>query len=218
MRVTRYPYEVPGWGVGEIWVRDGVVIQHELASEELRASVPRSGQGSAGSTQGRATARASRVPAAGNGSGGARAAAAKPVTAPPDGGAGLPARTVAGKPGRDCAENVSDLCRRIGAHLDGEPTTYTGVVIDLDWATALQRDLAAAARAIPWGEVVSYGELAALAGRPGAARAAGSFCADNRYSLIIPCHRVIAANGIGGYGAGGPTLKRRLLALEGVHL
>ena len=91
-------------------------------------------------------------------------------------------------------------------------------MIDLDWATALQRDLAAAARAIPWGEVVSYGELAALAGRPGAARAAGSFCADNRYSLIIPCHRVIAANGIGGYGAGGPTLKRRLLALEGVHL
>ena len=113
---------------------------------------------------------------------------------------------------------MSDLCRRIGAHLDGEPTSYTGVVIDLDWATALQRELAAAARAIPWGEVVSYGELAALAGRPGAARAAGSFCADNRYSLIIPCHRVIAANGIGGYGAAGPALKRRLLALEGVHL
>jgi len=76
----------------------------------------------------------------------------------------------------------------------------------------------AAARAVPWGEVVSYGELAALAGRPGAARAAGSFCADNRYSLIIPCHRVVAANGIGGYGSAGPSLKRRLLALEGVRL
>jgi len=76
----------------------------------------------------------------------------------------------------------------------------------------------AAARAVPWGEVVSYGELAALAGRPGAARAAGSFCADNRYSLIIPCHRVVAANGIGGYGSAGPALKRRLLALEGVEL
>ncbi len=113
---------------------------------------------------------------------------------------------------------MSDLYRRITAHLDGDPTSYEGVVIDLDWATPLQHELAAAARAIPWGEVVSYGELAALAGRPGAARAAGSFCADNRYSLIIPCHRVVAADGIGGYGAAGPALKRRLLALEGVRL
>ena len=79
-------------------------------------------------------------------------------------------------------------------------------------------ELAAAARAIPWGEVVSYGELAALAGRPRAARAAGSFCAENRFALIIPCHRVVAAGGIGGYGAAGPELKRRLLALEGVRL
>ena len=97
-------------------------------------------------------------------------------------------------------------------------SSYDGLPIDLEWATPLQRELAAAARAIPWGEVVSYGELAALAGRPGAARAAGSFCAENRFSLIIPCHRVVAANGIGGYGAAGPELKRRLLALEGVRL
>jgi methylated-DNA-[protein]-cysteine S-methyltransferase len=113
---------------------------------------------------------------------------------------------------------VSDLCQRIAVHLSGVTTGYDGVPIDLEWATPLQHDLAAAARAIPWGEVVSYGELAALAGRPRAARAAGSFCADNRFSLIIPCHRVVAANGIGGYGAAGPALKRRLLALEGVRL
>jgi methylated-DNA-[protein]-cysteine S-methyltransferase len=125
-----------------------------------------------------------------------------------------------GDPGssRDRAEIVSDLQRRIVAHLAGERTSYDGVVVDLEWATPFQRELAAAAREVPWGEVVSYGELAAIAGRPGAARAAGSFCADNRYSLIIPCHRVVAANGIGGYGAAGPTLKRRLLALEGVRL
>jgi len=113
---------------------------------------------------------------------------------------------------------VSDLCRRFAEHLRGAPTSYDDVELDLDWATPLQRELVAAARAVPWGEVVSYGELAALAGRPGAARAAGSFCADNRYSLIIPCHRVVAANGIGGYGSAGPSLKRRLLALEGVRL
>ena len=113
---------------------------------------------------------------------------------------------------------MPDLCRRIACHLTGTRTSYDEILIDLDWATPLQRELALAARAIPWGEVVSYGELAALAGRPGAARAAGSFCADNRYSLIIPCHRVVAARGIGGYGAAGPALKRRLLAVEGLYL
>ena len=113
---------------------------------------------------------------------------------------------------------MPDLCRRVAAHLAGEQTSYDEIPIDLDWATPLQRDFAAAVRAIPWGEVVSYGELAAIAGRPGAARAAGSFCAENRFSLIIPCHRVVAANGIGGYGSAGPELKRRLLALEGVSL
>jgi methylated-DNA-[protein]-cysteine S-methyltransferase len=104
------------------------------------------------------------------------------------------------------------------SHLAGVPTSYEGIPIDLEWATPLQRAFAATARAIPWGEVVSYGELAALAGRPGAARAAGTFCAENRFSLIIPCHRVVAASGIGGYGSAGPDLKRRLLVLEGVRL
>jgi len=113
---------------------------------------------------------------------------------------------------------VPELCRRFRSHLAGERASYDDVDIDVGWAPPLQLELVAAARAIPWGEVVSYGELAALAGRPGAARAAGSFCADNRYSLIIPCHRVVAANGIGGYGSAGPELKRRLLALEGVEL
>ncbi len=113
---------------------------------------------------------------------------------------------------------MPDLCRRFAEHLAGVPTSYDDVPLELDWATPLQQEFAAAARAIPWGEVVSYGELAVLAGRPGAARAAGSFCADNRFSLIIPCHRIVAANGIGGYGSAGLGLKRRLLALEGVHL
>jgi O-6-methylguanine DNA methyltransferase len=73
-------------------------------------------------------------------------------------------------------------------------------------------------RAVPRGEVVTYGELAALAGRPGAARAAGTFCARNRLAPFVPCHRVVAANGIGGYGSLGIDYKRRLLALERVFL
>jgi methylated-DNA-[protein]-cysteine S-methyltransferase len=62
---------------------------------------------------------------------------------------------------------------------------------------------------------VTYGELATLAGAPGAARAAGSFCARNRLGLFVPCHRVVAAQNLGSYGSAGVAYKRRLLALEG---
>ncbi len=69
---------------------------------------------------------------------------------------------------------------------------------------------------IPFGEVVTYGELAARAGFPGAARAAGSVCRKNPLPVFIPCHRVVASGGrLGGYGGGG-ALKRALLKLEGV--
>jgi len=76
---------------------------------------------------------------------------------------------------------------------------------------------------VGWGETVSYGELAAMAGRPKAARAVGTAMSGNPVPFAIPCHRVIAAGGrIGGYGGarsdgGGTDLKRRLLAREGVH-
>lgn len=72
------------------------------------------------------------------------------------------------------------------------------------------------AQAIPYGEVVSYGGLAARAGNPRAARAAGSAMCANPLFLLVPCHRVIAAGGqLGGYG-GRPDLKIRLLTLEGL--
>jgi O-6-methylguanine DNA methyltransferase len=73
-------------------------------------------------------------------------------------------------------------------------------------------------RAVPRGEVVTYGELAALAGRPGAARAAGTFCARCELSPFVPTHRVVSAQGIGSYGDLGIDYKRRLLELEGVAL
>jgi len=77
---------------------------------------------------------------------------------------------------------------------------------------------ARALRKIGRGEVVTYGELAALAGAPGAARAAGSFCARNRLGLFVPCHRVVGASGIGSYGSYGVEYKRRLLELEGATI
>jgi methylated-DNA-[protein]-cysteine S-methyltransferase len=121
------------------------------------------------------------------------------------------------------SDTVSDtgsdtLIRRFHAFLRGDDVSFEDVAIDLGWATPLQRALADTLRAVPRGEVVSYGELAALAGRPGAARAAGAFCAANRFAFLVPCHRVVAAHGIGGYGSAGIEVKRRLLALEGVSL
>jgi methylated-DNA-[protein]-cysteine S-methyltransferase len=118
---------------------------------------------------------------------------------------------------------VPDLCRRFADHLAGMPVSYDDVHLDGEGLTPFQRELLAAARRLGWGEVVTYGGLAALAGRPRAARAAGSFCAGNRWSLVVPCHRVVAAGHdepfeIGGYGSSGPALKRRLLALEGTLL
>jgi methylated-DNA-[protein]-cysteine S-methyltransferase len=118
---------------------------------------------------------------------------------------------------------VADLCRRFGAHLGGDRVVYDDISLDVAGLSPFHRELLRAARTIGWGEVVTYGGLATLAGSPRASRAAGSFCASNRLSLVVPCHRVVAAGRgepyeIGGYGASGTALKRRLLALEGTVL
>lgn len=119
--------------------------------------------------------------------------------------------------GRD--ERVaSDLVERVRAFLAGQPVAFDDVELDLGDATSFQRALTAALCSVPRGEVVTYGELAARAGRPGAHRAAGRFCAGNRFALVVPCHRVVAADGIGGYGSAGSAVKRRLLALEGASV
>jgi methylated-DNA-[protein]-cysteine S-methyltransferase len=110
------------------------------------------------------------------------------------------------------------LAERLRAYFEAEADDFADVEIDLCGATPFQSSLTAALRAVPRGEVVSYGELAALAGRPGAARAAGTFCAQNQLPIIVPCHRVVAAHGLGSYGSLGLPYKRRLLELEGVAL
>lgn len=74
-----------------------------------------------------------------------------------------------------------------------------------------------AMRRIPFGEVRSYAGVAAMAGNPLACRAAGNACHANHLLLLVPCHRVVAAHGLGGFG-GGLDVKRRLLQWEGVCL
>ncbi|MCP4328316.1 MAG: methylated-DNA--[protein]-cysteine S-methyltransferase [Alphaproteobacteria bacterium] len=72
---------------------------------------------------------------------------------------------------------------------------------------------------IPPGQVRTYGELAAAVGSPGAARAVGGACGKNPIPVLIPCHRVIAGDHLGGYsGAGGLATKSALLQLEGYLL
>jgi O-6-methylguanine DNA methyltransferase len=107
-----------------------------------------------------------------------------------------------------------ELAERFAAYFAGEPSSFDDVELDLDDWTPFQCRLVGALRSVPYGETVTYGELAALAGSPSAHRAAGTFCAGNRFPLVVPCHRVVAANGIGGFGPLGVDYKRRLLELE----
>lgn len=191
MRVEQTRYAVPGWGMGDLWMRGDVVLAHEFAYVSAPDASPPKG-----------------------------------AQAPPTGTlAGIPSRVGNGSvraslqsaPGGRSVTS-GGLVDRFWAFLAGHAVDFDDVELDLSWATPFQRELTAALRAIPRGEVVTYGELAALAGRPGAARAAGTFCATNRFAILVPCHRVVAATGIGGYGQDGVPIKRRLLALEGVDL
>src|ERR671930_339553 len=93
--------------------------------------------------------------------------------------------------------------------MPGAPVGFEDVELDLEWCTPFQRAVAEALRRVPRGEVVTYGELAALAGHPGAQRAAGTFCAHNRFPVVVPCHRVVSAAGIGSHGPAGGEDKRR---------
>jgi methylated-DNA-[protein]-cysteine S-methyltransferase len=112
------------------------------------------------------------------------------------------------------------------AFLDGDLDALAGLSIDLDDRSAWDRLVLGAVRNVPPGTTVSYGEVARMIGRAGAARAVGGAVGRNPVGLVIPCHRVIAGDGsLGGYGGGwwggraaGLELKRELLAREGVHV
>jgi O-6-methylguanine DNA methyltransferase len=91
--------------------------------------------------------------------------------------------------------------------------------LDLSWARDFERDVLMAAREIPFGETRSYSWLARQARRPLAVRAAASVMARNPLWLVIPCHRVVYADGrLGPYGSSGQLRKRELLEREGVKL
>ena len=110
---------------------------------------------------------------------------------------------------------IRRLIAAILASLDGELVDLSGAPLDMAGIPTFHRAVYQATRTIRAGTTLTYGQVAALAGAPGAARAVGSALGRNPFPLIVPCHRVVAAGGIGGFSAeGGIVTKRRLLALE----
>jgi methylated-DNA-[protein]-cysteine S-methyltransferase len=107
------------------------------------------------------------------------------------------------------AERLTDFAR-------GRVVDFRDVPIDVDHLTPFSRRVVKLCRAIPYGHTRSYGELADLAGSPRAARAVGNTMAECRFAVIVPCHRVINADGRAGhYGApGGSRFKQLVLDLE----
>jgi len=114
---------------------------------------------------------------------------------------------------------VAEAIERVTRLLAGEAPDLSQIPLDLSAADEFERRVYAAASEIPRGEVRTYGEIAASLGTPGAARAVGAALGRNPIPIIVPCHRVLAAQGkSGGFSApGGTKTKFRMLAIEGAR-
>lgn len=108
---------------------------------------------------------------------------------------------------------LDDLARQVDDWFAGRRHDFA---VRLDWqlSAGFRRDVLRRLREIEWGETASYGDLAARVDNPGAARAVGSACATNPIPLVVPCHRVVRADGSTGEYRGGRDAKRWLLDHE----
>ncbi len=107
---------------------------------------------------------------------------------------------------------------QLSEYFDGKRKTFTVPVAPekAPMATVFRLAVWDMLAQVPYGEAVTYGELATRLGKPGAARAIGGAVGANPLLVVIPCHRVMAADGIGGFSAG-LELKRALLDIEGIQ-
>jgi methylated-DNA-[protein]-cysteine S-methyltransferase len=110
---------------------------------------------------------------------------------------------------------VARAMQQLEEYFNGTRREFDVPLASVD-STEFQRDVWDALAEIPFGEVRTYGEIAERVERPRASRAVGNANHANPWPVFVPCHRVVAATGIGGYG-GGDRVKRYLLDLEGVH-
>lgn len=114
---------------------------------------------------------------------------------------------------------IAEVVARLRALLKGEQADLSQIELDMEHVAPFPRRVYQTARKIPLGTTVSYGELARALGTPGAARAVGRALGRNPFALIVPCHRVVAKGGMGGFTAfGGLDTKQRLLAIEATAL
>ncbi len=109
---------------------------------------------------------------------------------------------------------VLSLCRDIQAYFDGVPIRQPWKLLDLRGLTPLQRVVLKTVATVPHGTTRTYGQIAAQIGRPRACRFVGTTLACNPFPVVIPCHRIVRADGSAGGFSGGTELKRRMLALE----
>jgi O-6-methylguanine DNA methyltransferase len=117
-------------------------------------------------------------------------------------------------------EFVRKAAAKLQQHLNGASQDLTKLPLDLTTLPPFALRVYEAVRDLPPGKTITYGELAAKLGKPGASRAVGQALGRNPFLIAVPCHRVLAANGApGGFSApGGVVAKQRLLALEGVRI
>ncbi|MBC5786248.1 methylated-DNA--[protein]-cysteine S-methyltransferase [Ramlibacter sp. USB13] len=115
---------------------------------------------------------------------------------------------------------VRDAIARIQALLEGAQDDLADLPLDMEAVPPFHQRVYAVARAIPPGEVLTYGEVARRLGEPGASRAVGQALGHNPFAPVVPCHRVLAAGGrSGGFSAeGGALTKLRMLEIEGARL
>ncbi|MBI2944188.1 MAG: methylated-DNA--[protein]-cysteine S-methyltransferase [Candidatus Wallbacteria bacterium] len=110
------------------------------------------------------------------------------------------------------------LVEQLTRYAAGEPVDFDTVELDLAAVAPFARAVYDCARRIPWGMTSTYGGIARELGKPGAARAIGQALGKNPLPIVVPCHRVLGASGVGGFSAtGGICLKEKLLVLEGIR-
>ena len=112
-----------------------------------------------------------------------------------------------------CPEALERTALELDEYFAGRRTAFT--VTPAPQGTAFQRAVWRELTAVPYGQTLTYGALAARIGRPGAARAGGQAVGANPCLIVIPCHRVLAKTGLGGFACG-LERKKTLLAIEGV--